>query len=141
SGSVDTLNVFNDGSGANDTGTLTGSNFSLAGMGGDLHFADSHGGTHDFRGGINYSTVETLEGLLGRGGDTLTVNGWMPSTDGTRGPMTVVHGGGGGDHITVNGQGGSNSALVVFGDTSQDGSRYGGVSGRASPDAIAFNNP
>ena len=123
SGSVDTLNIFNDGSGANDVGTLTGNNFSLAGMGGDLHFVDSHGGTHDFKGGINYSNFETLEVMLGRGNDSQTVNGWMPSTDGTRGPMTIVHGGGGSDNIVVNGQGGANSALVVFGDTSRDGSR------------------
>ena len=55
----------------------------MTGMGGDLHFADSHGGTHDFRGGVNYLNVETLEVMLGRGNDTLAVNGWMTSTDGT----------------------------------------------------------
>ena len=40
------------------------------------------------------------------------------------GSITVVHGGGGADTITVTGGGGPTAPLVVFGDTSQDGSFY-----------------
>ncbi|OUS15208.1 hypothetical protein A9Q88_11635 [Gammaproteobacteria bacterium 50_400_T64] len=42
-------------------------------------------------------------------------------------PITVVHGGGGSDTITVSGSGygdGSTIPVIIFGDTSQDGSRY-----------------
>ncbi|MBQ0721029.1 MAG: LEPR-XLL domain-containing protein [Gammaproteobacteria bacterium] len=42
-------------------------------------------------------------------------------------PITVVHGGGGSDTITVSGSGygdGSNVPVIIFGDTSQDGSPY-----------------
>ena len=140
-GSVDTLNIFNDGSGANDVGTLTGSNLFMNGMGPDLHFVGEDGTPHDFAKGINYTMVETLEVMLGRGDDSLTIDGTMAAPDGTRGPLTLVHGGGGSDTITINGGGGAGSPLVVFGDTSQDGSRYVGTSGVASVHAIAFNNP
>ena len=140
-GSVDTLNIFNDGSGANDVGTLTGSNLFLNGMGGNLHFVDGQGRAHDFTGGVNYLNVETIEVMLGRGNDDLTINDTMATTDGMRGPLTIVHGGGGSDTITINGGGGTASPLIVFGDTSQDGSRYVGLSGVASVNAFAYNNP
>jgi len=42
-------------------------------------------------------------------------------------PITVVHGGGGSDTITVSGSGygdGRTVPVIIFGDTSQDGSRY-----------------
>ncbi len=138
-GSVDTLNVFNDGSLADDVGTLTGDNLFLEGMGPDLDFLSDDGVTHHlFPKGINYTNVETLEVMLGRGDDDLTIESTMDAPDGTRGALTIVHGGGGGDTITVNGGGGASSPLVVFGDTSEDGSRYVGLSGVASVNAFAF---
>ena len=81
--------------------------------------------------------------LLGSGNDTVNVNGTTTSADGNRGPLTVVHGGGGSDHITVNGGGGADSPLAIFGDTTADGVRYSAIAARttASSAALAFTNP
>ena len=68
------------------------------------------------------------------------------------GPITVIHGGGnsavdpaadptviGGDTITVTG-GGEYAPLIIYGDTSQDGSRYASIPGVVSDRAISFDN-
>jgi hypothetical protein len=157
---IDTLNLHNDSSVFDDTGIMNrvifdGTervNVSGLGMGGNLTL---NTGTEavpipkSFLGGITYRDIEVAEVLLGQGNDTFTVNGTL-RTDAEHGGLTVIHGGGnsfladgvtiGGDTITVNrpteeGE----SALVVFGDTSQDGSRYAGASGVASTLAIAFD--
>ena len=88
---LDSLTVFNDGSTADDVGTLGAT--SLTGLG----MAPA---------GITYANAETVEVLLGTGKDTFAVTGTAA------GALTAVHGGGGDDHITVTGGGGSGSPLL-----------------------------
>ena len=95
--------------------------------------------------GINYENLEIIEVMLGTGNDNFTVE--STATD----AITVIHGGGnsflsdeitmGGDTITVNGGGGPSSPLIIYGDTSQDGSRFDSVPGLSTGRAIAFDNP
>jgi Ca2+-binding RTX toxin-like protein len=59
-----------------------------------------------------------VEILLGQGDDHFTVSGTVEDS------ITVVHGGGGHDTLLVTGGGGPTAPLVLFGDTSQDGSAY-----------------
>ncbi|MCW2999090.1 MAG: type secretion target repeat protein, partial [Solirubrobacterales bacterium] len=152
---TDTLNVFNDGSVSDDTGsmgTITAAEaYALAplyhlasgsvnpapfrqitglGTGGPLTLDYGTLAAPDVRTyapGVTFHEFEVVNVLLGQGNDTFTINDTAP------GAITVVQGGGntalaggqmGGDHITVNGGGGAGSPLVVFGDTSQDGSLY-----------------
>ena len=167
---VDRANIFNDGSLSDDTGVLGAVtvdndlislaapiNLSGLGLGGDL-FTDA--GTPDtsdditLPGGITVDDLEVLEILLGSGNDMMTINDTLRNIAAVGG-LTLVHGGGntdiapgvrGGDTIIVNGGGGSDSPLAVFGDTSQDGRRYSGQSGvseqdsEGSPLAIQFDN-
>ena len=63
-------------------------------------------------------------------------------------PITVIHGGGntevdgerGGDTITVTGNGEGHAPVIIYGDTSQDGSRFAEATGVASTRAVAFDN-
>ena len=114
-------------------------NLSGLGMSGDLivdisEEQDGSGNTL-FPGGITFDDIEVTEILLGQGNDTFTINDTNTGTpEAEEYVVTVVHGGGnallddsttvGGDHITINNGGGPLSPLVVYGDTSQDGSRY-----------------
>ncbi len=134
---VDRLNVYNDSSFSDDSGTLTSSNISGLGMAANLTLTDGDGTTSTFAGGISYGAVEILDVLLGIGNDTFTIQSTL-TTGADHGGLTVVHGGGntplptevmGGDQVTITGGGGPTSPLVVFGDTSQDGIRYAGESG------------
>jgi len=124
--SRDTVTVFNDGSTTNDVGTLSQSTLTGFGMN---------------PAGINYGSLEVVELLLGQGNDQLTVTG---TADGA---ITAVHGGGGNDNITVSDRGGIDprgldAPLVIFGDTSADGSRYTGTGTTIQPGlARNFNNP
>ncbi len=70
--------------------------------------------------GIAFNNLEVIEILLGSGNDTFTISD-TTTGDASVGAITLVHGGGGDDTITVTGRTG---LLVVFGDTSEDGSRY-----------------
>jgi Ca2+-binding RTX toxin-like protein len=92
-------------------------------------------GNITFPGGITFDDIEVTEILLGQGNDTFIINDTSTGTpEAGEYVVTIVHGGGnalldgsttvGGDHITINGGGGPLSPLVVYGDTSQDGSRY-----------------
>ena len=124
----DAVRVFNDGSSTKDTGTLTDTQ--LQGLG----LSPEH---------VTYSDMEQFEILLGTGDDTFTVS------DTADGMITAVHGGGGDDTITVNGRGGVDSRgldapLVIFGDTTQDGSRYTDTDGEGDINpgyAYSFDNP
>ncbi len=157
---IDTLNIRNDSSVADLTGEMNGVeygpddhriNISGLGMSGDLTFdLDTPDSADDltFAGGITFRDVEVTEVLLGQGNDDLTVNATL-TTSAAHGGLTVVHGGGntslgggtmGGDTITINRIAtGDDSALVVFGDTGQDGLRYSGESGEKSVHGIAFD--
>lgn len=100
-------------------------------------------GSTTYRKGITFKDVEVAKVLLGQGDDTFTVNDTMAAPDGTVGALTSIEGGGnrlatGGDNIIVNGGGGAGSPLVVFGDTSQDGLDYAGVSRIPSIHGISF---
>jgi Ca2+-binding RTX toxin-like protein len=155
---TDTLNVFSDGSIANDTGLLrnplntTGltkdygqavtatdfGNISGLNMGGNVTEDFGEGGAHDIRtyeGGVTYHNVEIVDTMLGQGNDTFTVNAT------TAGSVTVVQGGGGNDHLFATGGGGANAPLVLFGDTSQDGSFYNSTTANLTGNAREYLNP
>lgn len=100
---LDSVTVFNDGSTSNDVGALSAT--ALTGLGMSAT-------------GITYANAESVEVLLGTGNDCFTVTGTAT------GAITAVHGGGGDDHIYVTGGGGASAPLLVYGDTTQDHSRY-----------------
>ncbi|MEL7400685.1 MAG: hypothetical protein AAFN68_08965, partial [Pseudomonadota bacterium] len=177
---ADRLNVFNDGSRADDSGILAKAtlddnldelivlsddalNLSGLGMGGeqtfDLSEAQDNAKLLTIEGGITIDDIEVTEVMLGSGNDTFQVDATSAGTPGAEeSVITVIHGGGnsevsvpntdetilGGDTITVTGGGGAASALVIYGDTSQDGSRYNSVISANQSDtnsnAVTFNN-
>lgn len=104
---TDTLNVFNDGSVENDSGLLTDT--TVTGLG--IREGKS----------ITYRDVEVVEVLMGSGNDEFTV------ADTAQGAITVIHGGGGDDSINVTGSN-SDGALILLGDTVQNGSTYNATS-------------
>jgi Ca2+-binding RTX toxin-like protein len=119
------------GSGIVNTGhALTG-----LGMGGNLTVNE---GTESqpifvtYGGGITYKGFEIFELLLGSGDENLTVSS---TADGA---ITLLHGGGGSDTITVTGRG--RGPLVIYGDTSPDGLRYSNTTGGASIHGSSFSN-
>jgi Ca2+-binding RTX toxin-like protein len=135
----DTLNVFNDGSSADDTGTLTATRIHGLGMGGALTVDEGTPGDPKlvtYNGGITYGAVEVVKVLLGSGDDIFNVENTL-STTAAHGGITAVHGGGGSDTITITGVA---SPLVVYGDTSQDGSAYASAA-PSSPLGRPFINP
>jgi hypothetical protein len=158
---IDKLNVFNDTSVADDVGTVTVNRIHGLGMGPGAAFDTNEDNILDlfFNSGISYASytdndpltpdtyddVEVVEVMLGRGNDLLTVQSTLRTTA-HHGGLMVLHGGGntplggssmGGDTIHVLARNGG-APLVVFGDTSADGHRYGGQSGVKSPHAMNF---
>ncbi|MBL4628413.1 MAG: calcium-binding protein, partial [Roseicyclus sp.] len=127
---TDRLVIFNDGSAAAQSGTLSEGNLSGFDMGStDLVLNFGTTAVPDlktFKAGINYAEMEVVELLLGSNADTLDIESTALNT------LTVVHGGGGGDTIrltpkagdAVANAGGSSRVLAIFGDTTQDGKRY-----------------
>jgi Ca2+-binding RTX toxin-like protein len=125
---TDRLVIFNDGSEATQSGTLSEDHFG----GFDMSSTDLvlNFGTEDaedlvtFRAGITYGEFEIVELLLGSNDDTLDIESTALNA------LTVVHGGGGKDTIRVVGApgtanvGGPDRTLAIFGDTTQDGQRY-----------------
>jgi Ca2+-binding RTX toxin-like protein len=158
---TDTLNIFNDGSLANDTGghgfisathahaiaaiydvaSLESTDFghvSGLGMGGPLTLDFGTPSVPDertFDAGITYHDVEVVDVLLGRGDDIFTVDATVSDV------ITVVQGGGGNDMIFVNDGGGAESPLIVFGDTSQDGMLYDSTTAIITGRGREFPNP
>ncbi|OQX64175.1 MAG: hypothetical protein B5M56_00340 [Desulfococcus sp. 4484_241] len=113
---VNRMTVYDDSSVSDDTGLLSDTTISGLGMGST----------------ITYSDMQTVEVLLGTGNDIFTV------TDTAAGTITAVHGGGGDDHLIATGGGGAGSPLILFGDTSDDGSRYASTAGTPSDSANVF---
>ncbi|MFO7963509.1 MAG: Calx-beta domain-containing protein [Desulfobacterales bacterium] len=135
---------------ADDTNTVQPINLSGLGMrpdtdgrstGLDVDISEDQDGSMivTFPGGITFDDIEITEILLGQGNDTFNIAATSTGTpDADDYIVTVIHGGGntevtdpdtgetvmGGDAITVTGGGGPASPLVIYGDTSQDGSRY-----------------
>src|SRR6185503_6766452 len=150
---IDTLNIRNDSNPANLTGEMNdvtyangdyGINVSGLGMSkAPLEF-DLGATKLSFAPGITFRDIEVAEVLLGYGDDKFTVNDTL-RTSAQHGGLTVIHGGGNtsattGDTITVNRQASTNdSALLIYGDTSQDGTRYSGKSGEKSVNGISFD--
>src|SRR6185312_12044001 len=157
---TNTLNVFNAGSNSSDTGTL-GTITNLAGIATDyvvpagsvnaaefglitglnmgtgitLNYGTAQNPNNvTYDGGITYHDIQVVNVMMGRGNDTLTVNATTP------GSITVIQGGGGDDHLIANG-GAAGSALILFGDTSQDGSFYNSTTQLITGHAREFNNP
>jgi hypothetical protein len=136
--------IYNDGSTRNDAGwlkgvyddeqQLIGGNLSGLGMGGE--FTVNTGTTEEpdwvtFAGGITFYDIEIMEILLGSGHDTFTIE------DTAARAITVVHGGGGDDHIIIEGRTGP---LVIFGDTSACGTRYSSIPTEESVNGNSFSN-
>jgi hypothetical protein len=91
----------------------------------DISDAQDGSGNTTFPGGITFDDIEITEVLLGQGKDTFNIAATSSGTPGAGAyVVTVVHGGGGDDQVVITGGGGASSPLVVYGDTSQDGSRY-----------------
>ncbi len=152
---TDTLNVYSDSSVSDDTGvmstlllhtdysvkadgTVSATLISGLGMGTDLVVNKGTEAAPDlftYKGGIAYTNLEVAEVLLGTGNDTFTVTGTRAGT------ATAVHGGGGADTLIVTGGGGSASPLVLYGDTSEDGSHYTSTGGTPSSSGIHFDTP
>ncbi len=166
----DRLFVFNDSSRADDTGSLTATtlansvvtlsnprNLFIDGMGGPLQVdvSEAQDGSEivGFEGGITFDDIEVTEVLLGEGNDTFTVDATSAGTPGAEDlVVTAIHGGGnralasgvmGGDTLLVTGGGGPLSPLVLYGDTSQDGSRTDSLPlpGQNTGNAFVFANP
>jgi len=167
---IDVVRVYNDGSVANDVGFLgdgsgalpyqpkekdggTPKTTRLSGlsMSGDwtAEGYNPDGSSVTFAGGVTFHGAERFELLMGQGNDNLTISNtlFVSGTDGIAalyGGLSVIHGGGGNDTITVTGQaGGADSPLVVYGDTSADGYRYSwtGADGTTiSENATGFDN-
>jgi hypothetical protein len=136
---TDTLNIFNDGSvrsvipGTTDFAQYAGvlTDTSITGL--------------DMGKGVIYHDIEVLDTFLGSGNDHFTITSTASDT------ITQVHGGGGDDYIQVTGSAnyaavGSGvsaikGALVLFGDSEQDGSTYNATSLAATGKAREFSNP
>jgi len=168
---IDVVRVYNDASVTNDVGfigdgagalpytprELDGGTPNMTRMSGLSASADwfAEGYNPDgtgvlFQGGVSSHGIERFELLLGQGHDNLSITNTLFVTGANGNPalyggLTVVHGGGGNDTITVTGQaGGADSPLVVYGDTSADGYRYSwtGADGTTiSENATGFDNP
>ncbi|MBC7730040.1 MAG: hypothetical protein H7242_21025, partial [Microbacteriaceae bacterium] len=151
---IDTLNIFDDDSQEDKLGVLSAIGLTGFGMAPGKNVPLNRFGETSVPGGISWgsaatgkSGIEVLNLLLGQGNDTLTITGTLSGADegplADRGParhgtITIVHGGGNsdltpggsdivGDRITVLGGGGASSPLVIYGDTSQDGTWYSGA--------------
>ena len=159
----DRVNLHNDGSQANDTGAMmlvsdvpnqdldnVGTDAALInGLGMGTGILSFNEGTDDapvmvdYYEGIAMRTIEIIEIMLGKGDDNFTLTGNNAYSDNTQDvPITVIHGGGGGDTITVE-DGTLDSPpetyIVVYGDTSADGTRYNYFGGAANGGALVFD--
>ena len=83
--------------------------------------------------GIAYTGFEIFELMLGTGDETLTIE------DTADDAISVIHGGGGADTITILDRG--RGPLIVYGDTSEDRLRYSNAEPSVrSPHGTAFTN-
>ncbi len=131
----DTLYIYHEDADSS-SGTLTADNLSGLGMGTYLTLntgSDEAPNWVTYNGGITYQDLEIMEILLGAENDTMTITG------SAGGAITAVHGGGGSDTITVTGNSG---ALVIYGDSREDNTRYSSSDPTvASWYAHSFSNP
>ncbi|MGB3415081.1 MAG: calcium-binding protein [Mesorhizobium sp.] len=130
---VDQLVVFSDTAQAPLSGVLTDTHISGLGMPSDPLAVDYNDGNPpvDIARGITYSNLQVVEVLLGVADDSFTIESTAEQT------LTVVHGGGGSDTLTVTG---STGPVVLFGDTSANGERYSSIPGTPNGTAYGFLN-
>ncbi|MEJ8562140.1 hypothetical protein QTO30_13515 [Yoonia sp. GPGPB17] len=156
----DRINIFNDSSVLDDNGRMynivdtdtgvTRTQIDGLGFGTGVVSIPQGDGLDDlvFNKGISIATVEIIEVMLGQGDDTFDINGTNVSSDYNNTgdgvvnlPITLIHGGGGADTITVNelsiGDDGARTLLAIYGDTDADGRRYNFEGGM--PNGNAFN--
>ncbi|MEH6829476.1 MAG: calcium-binding protein [Sulfitobacter sp.] len=94
----------------------------------------------DYAKGITIQTVEIVDVLLGSGDDVFEVLDTNRFSDNLVDlPVTAIHGGAGADHITITGGAGPESLLVVYGDTTTDGSRYNYLGGAPTGGGLVFD--
>jgi Ca2+-binding RTX toxin-like protein len=154
----DRVNIFNDDSAIADVGRMYNTadgRTQIDGLGMDsgLVTIPQGDGLPDlvFNKGISISTVEIIDVMLGQGDDTFDIDGTNISSDynntaagAVNLPITLIHGGGGADTITVNelsiGEGGARTLLALYGDTDADGRRYNYEGGAPNGNAFNFNS-
>jgi hypothetical protein len=146
--SIDTLNVFNDGTKGNDTGTLTSTAITGLGMGPGLDFSAELGGAHPFGesgvypGGISYGSISLVQDPNFPSDPSKQIF----NTDASHSTLEVVNIflGTGNDQFTVN------STLIPGPDHNADGtvafvSEHGGITtvhgGGNTPLQLIANNP
>ena len=113
------------------------------GMGtGTLTFNEGTPDAPDFKTydrGISFQQIEVTEVLLGQGNDQFTVDGSNATADGVTAPaITLIHGGGGSDRITINDVT-ADTLFVVYGDTDTDGARYNWEGGAVNGNGLSFD--
>jgi Ca2+-binding RTX toxin-like protein len=125
---TDTLNIFHANNDDADTGhlfyrTMGDGGAAILNPGLALTGFGMGGDSGEYGGGITYNGFEIVEVLLGTGDETLTIDDTGDSDekaalDSDPAAITVIHGGGGNDTITITDRG--NGALVVYGDAGND---------------------
>ena len=145
----DRVNIQNDGDVTGNPGfmSLTSDGVLVNGLDmgtGSIDFdvSDAQDGSEivTYNQGITMRTVEIIDVLLGEGDDNFTISGTNVFSDNLVDlPVTAVHGGGGGDTITVTGGAGPDSLLVIYGDTDTYGARYDYSSGAPTGNGLVFD--
>ena len=158
---LNTLNVFNDGDPADETGhlgaisaaefasvsslyaqifaaTLDISQFGEIdglGMSGPTTFSHGLATPLTFAGGITYRDIDVVDVMLGTGADNFTVSDTVPDS------ITMIQGGGGLNTLTATGGGGFNSPLLLMASTTQNGSYYNSTTANITGEARVFTLP
>ncbi|HEV2294748.1 MAG TPA: calcium-binding protein [Tepidisphaeraceae bacterium] len=109
-GDVDIVDVVDVDATANDTGTLTSTNLSGLGMGGELVQEPEPGVFERIPGGVTYHKVEILDAALGSGAETLNVQSVAANV------TTILRGNAGNDRFIVSAQATAGAMLVIYGD-------------------------
>lgn len=144
---TDRLVMFDAGNAVGMTGVLTEDRLTGFGMRAtDLQLnvgTPSDPILETYAAGISYEALEVVELLMGQADDSLAIE----ST--AEGAITVVHGGGGSDTITLRAgegeteaiAGGPDRTLAIFGDTTQKGERYTTRTGEMNGTGRVFAAP
>lgn len=132
-GDVDQLVVFSDTAQAPLSGVLTKNTITGLGMPSEPLMVDYNDGNPPVpvARGITYNGVGVVEVLLGTANDSFVIKSTAEDT------LTVVHGGGGADTLSVVD---STGPVVLFGDTSADGKRYSATPEAPNGTAYRFVN-